>query len=69
MKMKKNEVEKAVGNIDLEKASITNDSKKKVIELKEWHSKEYLKKKLETAYKGKEVVFILPNGKEFIYEK
>ncbi len=35
------------------------------VELKEFHSKEYLEKKKKTAYKDKKVVFILPNGKEY----
>ena len=69
MKMKKNDVERAVENINAETSNIINDSKEMIIELKEWHSKEYLNKKLETTYKGKEVVFILPNGQEFKNEE
>lgn len=37
--------------------------------LKEWHSIEYLRKLKETTYKDKEVVFILPDGKEYRNDK
>lgn len=49
--------EKAV--IDIEKSSEIK------IELKEFHSKMYLEKLKETKYKNKQVIFILPNGKEY----
>ena len=47
------------------------EQKKKVekVVLKEWHSNEYIKKIKETTYKNKEVVFILPNGKEYRDDK
>lgn len=47
------------------------EQKKKVekVVLKEWHSTEYIKKIKETTYKNKEVVFILPNGKEYRDDK
>ena len=47
------------------------EQKKKVekVVLKEWHSTEYIKKLKETTYKNKEVVFILPNGKEYRDDK
>ena len=67
--MKKNEVERAVEKISCETANVKEETKVLRIELKEWHSRKYLKEKLETTYKGKEVVFILPNGKEFVYEE
>ena len=35
------------------------------VELKEFHSKIYLNKLKEKKYKDKNVIFILPNGKEY----
>lgn len=47
--------------------SQNNVSKKEPekVTLTEFHSKEYLDKLRKTTYKDKEVVFILPNGKEY----
>ena len=55
--------------INIETADLKNNLEKETIEnqviLKEWHSVKYLKLLKETTYKGKKVVFILPDGKEF----
>lgn len=46
-----------------EKAKIDIKENEKVF-LKEFHSTQYLKRLKQTTYDGKEVVFVLPNGKE-----
>ena len=50
---------KETATVDIEK---TNEIK---IELKEFHSKIYLNKLKEKKYTDKNVIFILPNGKEY----
>ncbi len=50
---------KETATIDIEKS---NEIK---VELKEFHSKIYLNKLKEKKYKDKNVIFILPNGKEY----
>lgn len=50
---------KETATIDIEKS---NEIK---IELKEFHSKIYLDNLKEKKYKDKNVIFILPNGKEY----
>lgn len=35
------------------------------IKIKNFHSKQYLDNLRKTTYKGKKVVFVLPNGKEY----
>ncbi len=50
---------KETTTIDIEKS---NEIK---VELKEFHSKTYLNKLKEKKYKDKNVIFILPNGKEY----
>ena len=50
---------KETTTIDIEKS---NEIK---VELKEFHSKIYLNKLKEKKYKDKNVIFILPNGKEY----
>lgn len=50
---------KETAAVDIEKS---NEIK---IELKEFHSKIYLNKLKEKKYKDKNVIFILPNGKEY----
>lgn len=49
----------------MEKNQKSDIQKVERIELKNWHSKDYLIKLSKTTYKDKKVVFILPNGKEF----
>ena len=43
----------------------TQEPKIQTIKLNEYHSIKYLDMLKETTYKGKKVVFILPNGREY----
>lgn len=55
---------KISNDIENSKISIVNENIIK-IKLKDFHSVAYLEREKETTYKDKEVVFILPNGKEY----
>lgn len=59
-------VENATISTNTEKANIkiVNENILKV-KLKDFHSVAYLEREKKTTFKGKEVVFILPNGKEY----
>lgn len=64
--MKKNDnLDKAIINELHEEASNVIESNVIKIKLAEFHSVAYLDKLRKTTYKDKEVVFILPNGKEY----
>lgn len=55
--------------LETAKLKADNENEKLIeINLKEFHSFEYLKKMKETTYKGKKVVFILPDKGRMTYE-
>ena len=59
--MTKNNIETATVTKMME---VANNKEIIKVTLKEWHSKLYLDNLKKTTYKDKEVVFILPDGKE-----
>lgn len=66
------ELENQQNNVEIRnvaKESATKyDVKDGKCKLEDFHTKEFLKKIKETISKNKEIVFILPNGKEVKYE-
>lgn len=55
--------------LETAKLSLDKENEKIIkVNLKDFHSHGYLKKLKETTYKGKKVVFILPDGGRITYE-